>query len=135
MRNVDRLFLCIAVLYVVVGMALGIHMSAIGNFSFTPVHAHMNLVGWASMALYALIYRSYPAMAENRLAPFHFWTANVGAILLNGGLAMLLSGMSTTPLVVAGSYLTLIGMLIFTVNVFLNAGKARSTSTEGSVTM
>ena len=50
-----------------------------------PTHAHLNLVGWVSMALYALVYRQWPAAGQNRLALIHFWVANAGAILLTDG--------------------------------------------------
>jgi hypothetical protein len=36
-------------------------------------------VGWVSMALYALVYRQYPAAADIRFAIPHFWVANIGA--------------------------------------------------------
>lgn len=61
-------FLRLAVIYVLLGVTLGIVMAASHNFTFRPVHAHLNLLGWASMALFGLWYRSAPAAAETRLA-------------------------------------------------------------------
>jgi hypothetical protein len=37
------------------------------------------------MALYALVYRLYPAAAQSRFAMPHFWIANIGAVPLNAG--------------------------------------------------
>ena len=66
-------FLRIAVLYIIVGVALGIYMGASGDHSMHPVHAHLNLLGWVAMSLFGLFYRLVPAAAESRLAKVHFW--------------------------------------------------------------
>ena len=50
MKGIDRLFLRIAVVYVLAGMALGIFMAMSDDHSQMPTHAHMNLMGWAPMA-------------------------------------------------------------------------------------
>jgi hypothetical protein len=63
MANIDRWFLRIAVIYALVAMFLGITMGIREDFTQAPTHAHLNLVGWVSMALYALVYRQYPAAA------------------------------------------------------------------------
>ena len=41
------------------------------GISAVPVHAHANLVGWASLALFGLTYRAYPALKDGRLARIH----------------------------------------------------------------
>ena len=133
-QGIDRLFLRIAVLYVILGMTLGIWMSATENFLFRGVHAHMNLVGWASMALYGLIYQAYPAMAASKLAVWHFWIANVGALLLVLGIAFILLQMhALVPVVIAGSYLSLIPAVLFAINIYSNAGapSAKERSNRG----
>jgi len=66
-------FLRIAVLYIIVGVALGIYMGASGDHSMHPVHAHLNLLGWVAMSLFGLFYRVVPAAAESTLAKVHFW--------------------------------------------------------------
>ena len=44
-------WLKLAVLYLIVGVGLGIAMGATENFTLRPVHAHLNLLGWTTMAL------------------------------------------------------------------------------------
>ena len=39
------------------GMSLGIFMGIRGDFTLVPVHAHINLLGWVSLALYGLYHR------------------------------------------------------------------------------
>ena len=54
-------WLRIAVVYFVLGVALGVVMGATNNFTLRPVHVHLNLLGWVSMALIGLIGHFYPA--------------------------------------------------------------------------
>jgi hypothetical protein len=119
MANIDRWFLRIAVLYALVAMALGIHMGMSQDHSQMPTHAHLNLLGWASMALYALIYRQWPAAGQTKLALVHFWVANAGALLLNAGVYALYAGnMALEPVAIAGSLITILGMLVFAIIVW-----------------
>ncbi len=114
MPNIDRWFLRIAVIYALVAMVLGIVMGMTQDHSQMPTHAHLNLVGWASMALYALVYRQYPAASQSRLALAHFWIANVGAVLLSVGVYGLMAGMPAfEPVTTAGALITILGMLTF----------------------
>jgi hypothetical protein len=43
------------------------------DLQLVAVHTHINLVGWASLALFGVIYRLYPELAASRLALVHFW--------------------------------------------------------------
>ena len=67
-------FLRIAAIYLAIGVIGGIVMGFSHQFQYAPVHAHLGLLGWASLALAGLIYHLYPAAARTRLARFHFWT-------------------------------------------------------------
>jgi hypothetical protein len=51
---ISPLFLRVAVVFAITGMALGIYMGAAQDFALSPVHAHINLVGWVSMFLAGL---------------------------------------------------------------------------------
>ncbi len=50
----------LAVVYLIAGVGLGIAMGASQNFLLRPVHAHLNLLGWATLALAGLVYSVYP---------------------------------------------------------------------------
>ena len=67
----------LAVVYLVIGMTLGVGMGMSHNFLFRSVHAHVNLLGWASLALAALVFHVFPETARTRLATVWFWTYNV----------------------------------------------------------
>ena len=66
-------FLRLAVLFALIGMSLGYWMGATEQFAASPVHAHINLLGWVSMALYGLFYRVQPGAARGWLPAIHFW--------------------------------------------------------------
>ena len=128
MRGIDGLFLRTAVIYVLAGMALGIFMALSDDHSQLPTHAHMNLLGWASMALYAVVYRVWPEAARSPLAAWHFWIANLGTLLVVSGVAGIMAGHEESfgPVAGVGSILSLTGMLLFAAIVFTRIGVARS---------
>ena len=64
-------FLRLSVLFVVLGVSLGYWMGATHNFIVSPVHAHINLLGWVSMFLYGLFYRVFPEAAQGWLPKAH----------------------------------------------------------------
>lgn len=119
MFAIDALFLRLAALYAVLGMSLGIWMGISGDHGQYPTHAHINLLGWVSFALYGLIYRNVPAAAQSKLAPWHFGAANLGAVLLLSGIYAILSGHPEfEPLAAAGGMITLLGGALFAVILF-----------------
>lgn len=114
-------FLKISVVYLVIGAALGFTMGITQKFVLVPVHAHILLLGWASLALAGLVYHFYPAAASTRLARFHFWLHNLGLPLFMVGLGVMLTGNeSLFLLVVAGASAVIIGLVLFAANVLFN---------------
>ena len=112
-------FLRIAVVYFVIAVALGIYMGITEQFTQAPVHAHLNLLGWVSMALFGLIYHAHPAAGATKLAAWHFWIHNVSVPLLMVGLFGVLSGNSALgPAVGVGSLFTGFGIVLFAVNLW-----------------
>lgn len=113
-------FIKIAVLYLVAGVTLGVIMGMRQSFGLAPVHAHLNLLGWASLALVGLVYHAYPAAAETRLARIHFWLHNIGLPPLMIALALMLSGNAAMePVVGIFSLVVAAGIACFVVNVWL----------------
>lgn len=123
--NISRLFLVTAVAYLLVGIAIGIHMGASGNHGLAPAHAHINLLGFTLMTLFGLVYRVIPAMAGGTLANAHFWLHQAGALVLLVMLVLLLSGRITEaamfPLAPVAELAIWIGVACFGLNVIKNA--------------
>jgi len=114
MKRVDVYFLLLACILLICGASLGIVMGAHEDFQLAPVHAHLNLAGWASLALFGLTYRVYPELAATRLATWHFVVSGVASILLPIGIG--LAVLRNSPgLAMAASPLWLLGVLMFLV--------------------
>ena len=110
----------IAVLYLVVGVLLGMYMGITQHFMLVPVHAHVLLAGWASLALAGIIYHLYPAAGDTRLALVHFWLHNIGLPIFMIALAIALWGHpSATPIVAAGAAALVVGLVAFAANALL----------------
>lgn len=65
MRSPGVLWIKAAVVYFIMGVGLGIYMGASGDHLYVPVHAHFNLLGWASLALVGLIYHQLIPRCRN----------------------------------------------------------------------
>ena len=119
MPKISQWFIGSAVIYVIVGMLGGIIMGARQDFTLAPAHAHLNLIGWVSLALMGFYYNANPAKAAGRLALIQFWVSTVGLWIMIPGLVLTLRGEpSGEPIVIAGSLITLIGMILFATSIF-----------------
>jgi hypothetical protein len=98
------------------GMSLGIVMGMRQDFSLAPAHAHLNLLGWVTMALYGLYHRGVERPSQ-RLAWVQVGAGATGAVMMAGGLAVYLGlgleGAVTS--VIFGSLLCLLSMMLFLV--------------------
>lgn len=128
MRISDFCFLA-AGLAALCGMTLGIVMGILQDFTLAPAHAHLNLLGWVTMALYGLYHR-----AIGRTGGWLGWTqvlvGALGAYMMSGGLAIYLQtgDHGLTPLVVAGSLLAFLGMALFVGTVIVDLMGSNSAS-------
>jgi cbb3-type cytochrome oxidase subunit 1 len=117
--NLGNRFLRIAVVYFFAGVLLGIVMAAHQEFTLRPVHAHINLLGWVSLALFGLFYRSQPAAADSRLARVHFWLYNLALPVQMTMLVLFLRGnASVEPVLAAASIAVGVAVLCFAINLW-----------------
>jgi cbb3-type cytochrome oxidase subunit 1 len=108
----------ISVIYFMIGVLFGLYMSMTHDYSFTPVHVHINLLGWTALTLAGIIYHLFPAVSATKLAKAHFWLHNIGLPLMMVGLIILISGNEgVVPVIAAGGVLTTLAVLLFGYNV------------------
>jgi hypothetical protein len=106
-----------AVVYLMLGMGMGMAMGLTHHFEYAPVHAHINLLGWASLALVAMIYRAYPQAALTALARWHYRLHVTGLPIFMIGQFLLLSNHGRLEwLVATGAAITFAGIALFAVN-------------------
>lgn len=121
--SVANNFLRLGVLAVLVGVTLGIWMGANENFTLRPVHAHINLIGWASMMLFGLVYRVIPEAAKGWMPVAHFVLASLGFLIMMPSLSlMLLGNMTFVPFLVVSEVMVFASLLLFAVIVFRATG-------------
>lgn len=119
MNAVSNNFLRLGVLSALVGMALGVWMGANQDFVLRPVHAHINLLGFASMMLFGLFYRAFPAAGRGWLPMSHFVLSVVGFLILMPSLTlMLLQRPLFMPAMIASEIMLVASMALFVVIVF-----------------
>lgn len=115
MKNVGTLFIATAALFATFGMLWGIQMSIADDHGLSPAHAHLNLVGWATMAIFGLYYTITPR-AGGRLATLHYILHTVAVLIFTPGIVLALQETGET-MVALGSLLVVLSMLLFLVNV------------------
>ena len=114
MKRYDLTFLLLASASLVAGVTIGVVMGMTHDFTLMPVHAHLNLLGWASLALFGLVYRAYPELGERRTAKLHLALCAPSALLLPAGIALAI--LKDQPgLAIGASLLWLAGSIVFLV--------------------
>ncbi len=127
MNRMAGSFIKAAVVYGVVGLALGVYMGATHDLSLLTVHSHLSLLGWVTLAICAMYYQLIPDAAERALAKVHFWTANIGLIVLSGSLVLKSQGVSAAEAGAGiGSVLSLAALAMFLYVVFRTSGTKAS---------
>jgi hypothetical protein len=116
MARIDVAFILLASACLIVGVCLGIYMGVNEDLQLVAVHTHINLVGWASLALFGVIYRLYPELAASRLARAQFWLSAPSALVFPVGI-YLAQTYQMHAVAIATSLLWLLGALVFFVMV------------------
>src|SRR5699024_6750913 len=84
-------FIVIASIYLLSRLGLGYVMGISDLFQYTTVHAHVNLVGWVTSALFGIVYL-LTKKEYIRLITAHFWIHNTGFPLLILGMIFIING-------------------------------------------
>jgi hypothetical protein len=114
MSGIGGWFFKTAVIYAIIGMALGVHMAASHNHDQHVTHAHINLIGWVGFALFGLYYDRVRQAAQGLLARVHFWSAQIGYLVIIVGIWLIHDGVTAAePVAAIGSLITLASMILF----------------------
>jgi len=114
MTGLAARFFLSAIVYAILGMALGLVMGMTQDHTQMPTHAHMLVIGWVSFALFGLFYHLFPNAAATRLATAHFWLAQVSFVALIVGLFLIFSGRpDADPIAAIASTGLLVSMILF----------------------
>lgn len=113
MSRLPLLFLTAAATCMVGGVVMGIAMGMSHDFRLAPVHAHLNLLGWTSLALMGLTYRAWPDLCRNRtLATMQFGLSAASAFAFPVGIWLAI-GHGAPSLAISAALVWLAGALLF----------------------
>lgn len=121
MPRISAAFFAFGVLCVLAGMLLGMHMGATQNFTLAQAHAHLNLVGWVTMALYGTFYAFTRETKSLWLPRVNFLVSALGTMVMLAFLSLFLASGNDPKWVsgmVAGEWLTVAGVAIFAISVW-----------------
>lgn len=120
MSRICKTFFVTAVIYALAGMVLGVVMGESGDHSAMPLHAHINLLGWASLAVMGAFYGVAGAHASARLAWSVFAISNIGNLMMLSQVALIVQGKPPIlPILIPGEMLVIGGMALFGLSVLL----------------
>jgi hypothetical protein len=123
LEKIDSLFLALGATYLVIGMGLGVHMGGAQDFTLAPVHAHINLVGFAAHCIFGMAYRLWPSLKSSFLATVHVWLYIVAAPVFMVGIAVAILR-QIEVLVIVSSLCLFLAVLAFTINAWLTWARA-----------
>lgn len=110
-------FFAAAGLYILIGTNWGLYMSVTHDFTTSPAHAHLNLLGFVSLSImgayYALLGRDTPAW----MVKANFVLSNLGVVTMITFLTAIFTGAAPAPVagpvVALGGVVVILGFAIF----------------------
>jgi hypothetical protein len=123
MPRISLAFFTVASLCALAGMVWGSYMGMSQDHLLAPAHAHLNLLGWTSLAIMGAFY-AVSGRPAGALGWANFALSSTGAVIMAPMLSYLLSGHEAQmgPLMPIPEALCILGLLAFIVNVLRGWG-------------
>lgn len=116
MARLPLAFFTAAALCALAGMVWGVHMAISNDHTMMPAHAHLNLLGWATLALMGGFYAL--TGAGGRMGWINFAFSTAGVVVAVPAIAAIMAGdKGAEPIAATGSILAIIGMLAFLLSI------------------
>jgi hypothetical protein len=80
MTRIDRAYVAIALVLLLIGELLGFYMGMMSDLKLRTVHVTITVVGFVTLSLFGFTYRLWPAMKIGALAAAQFWFGVVGVL-------------------------------------------------------
>jgi len=80
MASIDRAYVAIALVLLLLGELLGLYMGIAADLKLRSMHSSMVLLGFVTLAIYGFMFRLWPALKTGALAAAQFWLAVLGAV-------------------------------------------------------
>ena len=111
MAHIDRAFVGVGLIWLILGMLLGLYMGITANNQLLVTHVAMLMSGFVVLTIYGFIYRLWPALKDSPLAKAQFWIAFVAALgqvigayqfATSGGMQIAVIAVSSVLAILAG---------------------------------
>jgi hypothetical protein len=114
MAQIDRAFVSVALVWLILGMLLGLYMGLAANNQLLVVHVAMLMSGFVVLAIYGVICRLWPALKESPLAKAQFWIAVVAVLgQVIGAYQFATSGGTQIAIIASSSVLAIVAGILF----------------------
>jgi len=111
MARIDRAYVALALVLLIVGELLGFYMGMVNDTRWRAVHIIVVLVGFVTLAVFGALFRLWPAMKAGTLAFAQFWVTIVGvAGIILGSILQVQSG--SVVVIAASSAVMIAGTLL-----------------------
>jgi drug/metabolite transporter (DMT)-like permease len=119
MPRIATLYFRTAIIFLIIGIAMGLNMAISQDHSAIGAHAHANLLGWVTMAIFGGYHALNPGKALRRIAMIQYLVYTAGVALMVPALYLMLTGYpEMEPVVAIASLITFAGVLLFAVIIF-----------------
>lgn len=119
MPTISRFYFLTAICFLIAGVLLGLHMAITRDFSAVGAHAHVNLLGWVTMSIFATYHALNPVGAATRLARIQACVYVIGVLVMAPALYLFLTGtQAAEPVVAVSSIVVFAGVLMFGAIIF-----------------
>jgi hypothetical protein len=113
MAHIDRAFVGMAFLWLMLGMVLGLYIGVTQSNELLPVHITMLLPGFVVLAVYGAVYRLWPEMKNTGMAKAQFLLASLGTLgQVVGTYQFIRSGGTDMMIIAVSSVLAILGGLL-----------------------
>ena len=127
MPRISRFYFAVAITYLMIGIGVGLHMSISHDHTAVGAHAHINLLGWVTNAVFG----GYYALNRDKAEGWLPWTQcilfSIGLVVMLPALYLMLTGTpGFEPAVGMGSMAVATGVVLFAAVVFTRGRAVRS---------
>ena len=112
MAQIDRAYVGVALVMLIVGEVLGFYMGMQNDMKFRTVHIIIVLLGFVTLAIFGGLYRLWPAMKEGGLATAQFWLSVIATLGIIIGSIMQVQNGSIALLAISSALMILATLLL-----------------------
>lgn len=111
-------WLKVSVLYLAIGVALGIYMYATCNYEWVA-YIHILIFGWLTNSVIGTLYMCHKCLGKSDLAKAQFWLYNIGLIVFLVGI-LFISPAYCGAWIYIGAISVALSVFLFVINIFNN---------------